>query len=416
MIFSPPKLINAPGLTWRPRKDGWEARWQCRTDLAKRGYEIKSASVWRGSEPPTDLEIAFIQDRCNSLQAEMLVWGRGGMPELGKFDGTVRSLSRCYQTDADSPFRKKRFDTRRFYTTLCDRIERDFGDEQVGEIKARRLLHWHEEFLAKGQIAMGHAVVGMLRTLCSFGVTFLEDDGCTKLSTILSNMRFTMPKPRSERLTAEQVVLVRAEAHKEGWPSIALAQALQFELMLRQKDVVGEWVPVSEPGISDVFDANKKWLRGVRWEEVDENLVLTHVTSKRQKEITVDLHNAPMVMEELARSYGPGFARAGLSASGPIIINERNQRPWIANEFRRWWRKIAREAGIPDTVRNMDSRAGAISEATDAGADLEHVRHAATHSDIGMTQRYSRGSVEKVAGVMEKRAAFRQNKTGTKQG
>jgi hypothetical protein len=32
---------------------------------------------------------------------------------------------------------------------------------------------------------------------------------------------------------------------------------------------------------------------------------------------------------------------------------------------------------------------------------LEDVRHAATHSDIAMTQRYSRGSAEKVANVMQ---------------
>jgi len=61
----------------------------------------------------------------------------------------------------------------------------------------------------------------------------------------------------------------------------------------------------------------------------------------------------------------------------------------------------------------MDSRAGAISEATDAGADLEHVRHAATHSDIAMTQRYSRGSVEKVENVQRLRTKHR-NKGETK--
>lgn len=63
----------------------------------------------------------------------------------------------------------------------------------------------------------------------------------------------------------------------------------------------------------------------------------------------------------------------------------------------------------------MDSRAGAISEATDAGAELEHVRHAATHSDIAMTQKYSRGSEEKIAEVQRLRVEQR-NKTGTKNG
>jgi site-specific recombinase XerD len=58
----------------------------------------------------------------------------------------------------------------------------------------------------------------------------------------------------------------------------------------------------------------------------------------------------------------------------------------------------------------MDSRAGAITEATEAGADLEHIKQAATHSDISMTQRYSRGAEEKTAGVMRQRAEYRANK------
>jgi hypothetical protein len=56
----------------------------------------------------------------------------------------------------------------------------------------------------------------------------------------------------------------------------------------------------------------------------------------------------------------------------------------------------------------MDSRAGAISEATDAGIDIEHVRQAATHGDISMTQRYSRNGAEKTANVLRQRAAYRK--------
>jgi hypothetical protein len=212
-------------------------------------------------------------------------------------------------------------------------------------------------------------------------------------------------------LTAEQATAIRALAHKQGLHSIALAQAFQFELMLRQKDVIGEWVPISEAGHSETLYGNEKWLRGLRWNEIDGNLVLRHMTSKRQKEIEVSLRNAPMVMEELALTYGKNFSRADLPGSGPIVIAERIDRPYHAAAFRRAWRKLADECEIPKSVKNMDSRAGAISEATDAGAELEHVRHAATHSDIGMTQKYSRGSTEKVAEVQLKRVAFR-NKSG----
>ena len=52
-----------------------------------------------------------------------------------------------------------------------------------------------------------------------------------------------------------------------------------------------------------------------------------------------------------------------------------------------------------------------ISEATDAGASLEHVRHAATHSDISTTQGYSRDGEVKTAEVLKLRVAYRTKKT-----
>jgi hypothetical protein len=258
---------------------------------------------------------------------------------------------------------------------------------------------------------MGHAMMGMVRTIVSFGRTFLKCPACRELKADLHDMRFKNAKPRTERLTAEMVEAIRAMAPTMKRRSIALAQAFQFDLMLRQKDVIGEWVPISEPGMSDVIDRNQKWLRGLRWEEIDKNLILRHTTSKRQKDIDPDLNLAPMVMEELrflARiPQGAILRREHLPATGPIVIDEVNDLPWTASEFRHYWRLVANAAGIPKAVKNMDSRAGAISEATDAGAELEHVRHAATHSDIAMTQRYSRGSQDKVAKVMKLRAAHR---------
>ena len=98
-----------------------------------------------------------------------------------------------------------------------------------------------------------------------------------------------------------------------------------------------------------------------------------------------------------------------MPAKGPIIDSELTGRPWAAPEFRRQWRKIARACGIPDAVFNMDSRAGAITEALEAGLPLDHVRKAATHSDVSTTQRYSRGDAEIVASVIAARAQHRAN-------
>jgi hypothetical protein len=391
-----PTIDNAPGLVWRRRRNGWEARWRARADLVKRGYPYKNCRLWAGTGEPTDIERDYITDRCRALQDEMLNWGRGGIPSISVFDGTLNSLIACYQQDPDSGYKAKRYKTRVNYGWMMRALAKH-GDEQVRNIKARTILRWHEEWSEGGKVAMGHSVVAVLRMLMSFGATILEDSECRRVREFLRDMRFKMAAPRTDLLTADHAKAIRSKAHEMGLHSIALAQAIQFDLMFRQKDVIGEWIPTSEPGMSDVVYGNDKWMTGLRWTEI-EGMILRHVTSKRQKLVEVDLRLAPMVMEEIPEA---------MPATGPVIVYERTGKPYIDHQWRREWRRVARAAGVPDHVYNMDSRAGAISEATDAGAELEHVRHAATHSNIAMTQRYSRGSVEKTAKVMEIRARHR---------
>lgn len=410
----PPKIDNAPGLMWQPRKAGWHARWVGRRDLIKRGYTPKTVRLWDGVEL-SETVAEMIATQCTTLQNQMLIWGRGGMPEVASYDGTLRGLSRCYQVDQDSPYRKLRYYSRRHYDRLMRRLETDYGEEKItpnpgdpeDRIKARHFLRWYEGWVGEdGHHAMGHSLIGMLRTLLSFGVAILEDDDCAKLSVALSKMRFKGGRPRKERITAEQATAIRQLAHKEGLRSIALAQAFQFECIMRQKDVIGEWVPLNEPGTSDVVFGNMKWLRGLRWSEIGNDLTMRHNTSKKGKDLEVNLRYSPMVIEEL----GQLGALLG-QARGPLILYEVTGRPYEAWQYRREWRRLARAAGISDNVFNMDSRAGGISEATDAGAELEHVRHAATHSDIATTQRYSRNQSGKIETVQKQRITHR-NKSG----
>ncbi|WP_316176197.1 tyrosine-type recombinase/integrase [Bradyrhizobium sp. SZCCHNRI1073] len=404
---NPVRIRSAPGLAWKKRRNEvYEARWQCRTDIAEKGYPVKSVKLWSGTGDPALEEWDIISDTCRALQEEMLAWSNGTFDHPTKFDGTLSGLMFAYKTDPDSNYKRKgglRFASRRYYDALMSLIEREFGTVFLTELKARTFMRWYEDWSVDGKVAGAHARMKMLRILFNFGAAMLEEPECQRLAMVLSKQKFAMAPARSERLTADQAIAIRAKAREMGRPSIALAQAFQFELMLRQKDVIGEWIPVSEPGMSDIIVDGHKWLRGLRWEEIDQNLVLTHVTSKRQKEIRISLRNAPMVMEELE-------LLGDRPASGPVVIRERDNLPWDDLEFRRWWRKVADECGIPKEVRNMDSRAGAISEATDAGADLEHVRHAATHSTIAMTQRYSRGAEGKIANVQRLRVEGRNKK------
>ncbi len=429
--MSPSKIEDAPGHIWRKHTNGWECRWQCRTDLVQAGFIPKSKQLFVGQEP-TETEIAFIQDECRRLQDEMLMFGRGGIPTMNEFDGTLGSLIKCYQTDPDSPYRKLRYEVRMNTDGLLRRLTNDHGHEDLSDIKARTILSWHriytggDDVRVGEKLSMGAAFNGQLRALFTFGRSILEIEDCQRLGGVMHDLRFDGTKKRKMSITTEQADAVRYKARIHfGWYSIALGQAFQFECTLRQKDIIGEWVPLSEPGVSAVIFNGQKWLRGIDWSEVNDNLILTHVTSKKQKETEVDLKLAPMVLEELVEMVDGQeilvvdkvtkkvtVNRHLLPASGPIIICDTNGLPWTNTEWRRKWRKVANACGIPKNVWNMDTRSGAISEAIAAGVPHEFVRHAANHSDIAQTQEYDRIQAKANATTMTARVKNR-NKSET---
>lgn len=268
---------------------------------------------------------------------------------------TINDLIERYKSDPDSNFSTLSFNTRGHYTDLLRVIGKEYGNERLADINARALVRWHEEWSAGGKIAGAHSKITMLRRLVGFGATSLEDADCTRLSLILHRLRFEPPKARTGRMTLEQVINIRAKAHEKGRPSIALAQAFQSDIGLIQKDVIGEWIPVSEPGESDIIDGDRKWVRGLRWEAVNDPLFLSVGPN------TYNLNEYPAVMEELEIQFDfhpTTHTRNRLPATGPIIVSEWDKLPWTPPEFRRWWRMIADEVGVPKGVKNSDSRRG----------------------------------------------------------
>jgi hypothetical protein len=262
---------------------------------------------------------------------------------------TLRRLIELYRTDPDSSFQKLLFQVRVKHERLLARIDREHGDLHLRNIRARTLLVWYRGWHTGGKIAMAHSLMSCLRVLFRFGATLLEDRECQRLHNTLSETRLEGLAPRALAMTVGQADAVRMKAHEFGWHSIALAQVLQFELLLKQKDVIGEWVPTGEIGDSDVTYRGQKWLRGLRWSDIDNELILRFNTGKRQRRIEVDLKTAPMLIDELAFL---GDRRE----DGPIIICETTGAPYSTAEFRRKWRLVADAAGVPKNVKNMDSK------------------------------------------------------------
>lgn len=319
---------------------------------------------------------------------------------------TLGAVIEQYQTDPLSGFHKLRYHVRENSRNLHKRLRAQYGHLPLSQISGRTLVEWHAQWSAGGKLSIGHSFVAQLRTIMSFGFALLSEPECRRISEVLGKLRFPHAPAPVQRMSLEQAEAIRSWAHTIGWHSIAFAQSLMWEGIFRQKDVIGEWVPESEGIISNIRWNGQIWHRGIRWSEIDDDLILRHITSKRQKPVVVDLKLAPMVMDEL--EYFDEIP----PDDEPVIICETNGMPYTASEFRRKWRIVADYAGVPHNVFNMLSRSGAISEAFDAGADPDRIRKAATHSNLAMTQRYNRGDyLEAASNVQTMRVASRKSKT-----
>lgn len=274
------------------------------------------------------------------------------------FDGTFSGLIAAYRTHEKSPYHKLKPSVRRNYDQAINRLDKEAGSEMVADWNAARVQEKHDtSWAAGGKVSMGHSMLAKLRLLLSFGSVVLDSDACTRLSTIIGNMRFEPPPQRKEVLTYQQARAIRATAHTQfNWPSIALAQALKFEISkLRQVDIIGQWVPLSEPGPDDIKNDSEKWVGGLMWSDIDENMTLRRKLpvgrNGEEQLMEWDLRRLAMIMEEV--NSVPQWKR-----TGPMIICEYSGKPWSPNEFRRKWRIVADAAGIPSNIQMADGARG----------------------------------------------------------
>jgi hypothetical protein len=269
------------------------------------------------------------------------------------YDGTFRGLIACYQVHDRSPIHQLKHSVRLNYQRSLKRLSKDIGNDRVVSWNADIVQSFFDRWAAEGKISMAHEMIGKIRLLCSFGALELNDDACIRLSTLIGMKRFQPPATGGLlRLTRDQARAIRITAREHfGWDSIALAAALQLECpKLKQMDIIGEWVPSSDPAKSEIMKGPEKWIRGLRWSDLDENFTLRRMIAGRRdqkKEVEYSLRRSQMTMEEINRV--PMERR-----KGPMIICEFSGLPWTSNEFRRKWKIVAEKAGLSSLDSQSD--------------------------------------------------------------
>lgn len=409
--LGPPPDINAPGLVWQPRRASWSPIWKTTVDWPHK----KNVNLSRFADRP-DLLVA----ECVALNEKVAAWQAGVREHVVRFTGKLSYYLTRYRDDEDSPFHKLRPGSRHPYEFYLARLISEIGDRRIDKITGVDLQRWHDRWSVNGEkLAASKMMRAVLDAAISYGV-MSHAPGTPELRAAMdlqgvlkaASRKIPNPRRRESTVTADDVVRLRQAAHADGRPSMALAYALVFETTMRLWDVIGQWWPADTPLISDVVAAPYrsrkeavKWF-GIRWEDIDENLVLRYVPSKTSAKtglaVTFPLARAPMVMEEL--EHWPADKRIG-----PVIVNESTGQPYSGNYFGEFWRKDRKAAGLPSSVWARDLRASGITEGRAAGVSTDDAAKVAGHASTKTTSAiYDRAALEASERFADARSAKRR--------
>jgi hypothetical protein len=345
-----------------------------------------------------------LSDKCHELQAEQDKWLAEQKEAFGEkllvFDGTINSVFDNYETHRLSPYKKMVRTSRSACEWQVKVIRQTVGARRVEALEGIDFLEWYWNYRTPKKegdpdtIRKAHAIMGRFRAGFTFAA-LLGLPHAKRLRDALALCEFENAPARTQQVTYHQTVAFIAKAHGLGCHDMALAQALQFELTLRQTDVIGKY--------ETKFDAPdiEFWVSGIQWDEIASDGTLSHMTGKKKRPVHLPTNAYPLVRAEFAR-----FPE--LPKTGPIVLDSKTGKPFRYAVYKDRWREIADAAGIPPDVWNRDTRAGGVTEAGDAGADKEDMRQHAGHANARMTERYNRPSAIQSRRVADLRVLYRE--------
>lgn len=345
-----------------------------------------------------------------------------------RYDGTVKAACQIYQEHPNSAFNYNiSHTTKRGYLADLKVIIESIGHRRVKNLTILDLQFFYREW-RKGvdlidehdqpyrgpeRIARAHNAVAMFRTVMRFMAALRHAD-CKLLAEEMAKVKFEREGAREQELTYQHVRdFLRAAAELAEIDEIPRDRALymsigvaaQFELMLRQGDIIGKWQPQKADakfpgGIALLHHEGETWSGFFTWEKMPGWRWRTRTSkSKYRAAAEFDLTIYDLLFPLLEQV--PIQERTG------AIVKGEHGLPIRYRTYAKTFRKIARKAKIPDEVWNMDARAGGAGEADNAGVDIEVISSGLTHTNTDTSERYIRRRSKKIVTIAEARKQSR---------
>jgi hypothetical protein len=364
----------------------------------------------------------WVADRLAELNADV----EKPIKTVTPYRGSMRDACRIYQEHPHSPFHGVKHNTRKAYLTCLRRIEATVGSRIVKNVTVPTCHYWYSEWRKPDfeddieHVDRAHDTIAMVRTVIYFMASLRYTD-CKQLASELDKAKFEKGGAREQELSYQQAAAFIKKALELGRKNImpfdralrmAIGVAAQFELLLRQMDIIGEWAPAHAkrkipPGIARVDRGAESWIGFFTWEHVAGwRWRMKTSKSKYRSAQDFDLTRYDLLY--------PLLEMVPLEERSGAIVKGEHGLPVRQRSYYNWFREIGDAAGIPREVWNMDARAGGATEAHDAGAEIGAIADAMTHENGRTTLRYLRRHTKgnEIVAEARRNAPWRKDESG----
>ncbi len=319
--------------------------------------------------------------RAEELNRAFDAWRRGE-DHPGPRNGTVAWLRREYETSDD--FKDLRQASQRRYTQLLDIIENGYGqapplgDYTINSIGRRHALAWYRKLREppkegeRPRLDQANKAVVIARVLWAFALNEeLTPDNVWK------GWRLKGVEKNVVNWTFEQYQTFVGTADELGYPGVATAAMLAFELCQREGDVLR-----------------------LPWARLDGNEITVR---QRKTGATVVQPVSPDLLRRLDNA-----PRVGLL----IVMVERRGvwRPYHHDTFRHHVQAVREAAGLPSNLQFYRLRHLGLTEAGDAGATDAEIVALSGHMSRDMVSVYTQTTRQQAKSAFEKRMNYRTKK------
>jgi hypothetical protein len=403
--------LDAPGLKTIRRGLLRQFYWVKDDGPDFKGYETKTVRIHLDETDPDAAE--RIKEICRREQAAMLEWADGHVSDKSrlapKYNGTMGSLIDLYQWDDESAFEGVKHTTKQNYSDWLKVVRETIGLRRLDRMHPKNFRKYYKNWrkpttpVGEERVRRAYGCIQMVRVALSYGIEADLPD-CKRLRDGLTRMSFEKNPPREEIMTFAQADAIVRQCIDAGDISTALVQSIQYDCMLRQNDVIGQWRPEPSTYVLKAGEVR----RGIKvWSgmtidliQVDRDLVVR--TSKTSQPVVHAIDKCGLVMRCVAL----------LDRSDPMrpVASRPDGKPWPDRQaFAKVWRKHATAAGVPKAILNMDNRASGITEAAAAGVSDDDIANTAAHD-----KRVTRGVYKRKARQISERvqAARQGSRTG----